>query len=133
MFRGFRWQFVTLLFATIIFALAIVVRGVKQTQIPPQQTAIPAKAEIKHTETPLPPASATPATTSAAPIASANANRFSVYREALVGSVQRLNPIFAHLNPVDRDISSLIFEGLFATNDYGAAIPRLAKRNCGFR
>ncbi len=127
MFRGFRWQFVTLLFATIILALAIVMRGVQQTQIRPRETAIPTKAEIKHTETPLPPASATPDATSAAPIASANANRFSVYREALVGSVQRLNPMFAHLNPIDRDISSLIFEGLFATNDYGAAIPRLAE------
>ena len=44
----------------------------------------------------------------------------------MVGTVQRLNPLFAHLNPLDSDISSLIFEGLFAINDYGEVVPRLA-------
>lgn len=44
----------------------------------------------------------------------------------MVGSVQRLNPLFAHLNPVDRDIASLIFESLFVINDYGEAITHLA-------
>ena len=38
----------------------------------------------------------------------------------------RLNPLFAHLNPIDRDIASLIFESLFVINDYGEAIPHLA-------
>lgn len=45
-----------------------------------------------------------------------------------MGTVRRLNPLFAHLNPVDRDISSLIFEGLFAANEYGETVPRLAER-----
>ena len=42
--------------------------------------------------------------------------------------MRRVNPLFAHLNPVDRDISSLIFEGLFAANEYGEIVPRLAER-----
>lgn len=34
------------------------------------------------------------------------------YNEGMVGEIQHLNPVFADLNDVDRDISSLIFEGL---------------------
>ncbi|MCY4071918.1 MAG: ABC transporter substrate-binding protein [Chloroflexi bacterium] len=49
------------------------------------------------------------------------------YREGLVGTVQRLNPVFAQLNPVDQDITSLIFQGLFATNEYGSPVLDLAE------
>jgi len=34
------------------------------------------------------------------------------YNEGLVGEILRLNPVYADLNSVDRDITSLIFEGL---------------------
>ncbi|MBT7483745.1 hypothetical protein HN680_03150, partial [Candidatus Peregrinibacteria bacterium] len=34
------------------------------------------------------------------------------YNEGLVGEIKHLNPVFADLNEVDRDITSLIFEGL---------------------
>lgn len=34
------------------------------------------------------------------------------YNEGLVGEIIRLNPIYADLNDVDRDITSLVFEGL---------------------
>ena len=40
----------------------------------------------------------------------------------------RLNPVFAQLNPVDRDISSLIFEGLFTTDEYGSPVLDLAEK-----
>ena len=46
--------------------------------------------------------------------------------EALVGRIVKLNPLLATYNPVDRDITSLIFEGLTATNEYGEIVPRLA-------
>ncbi|MFW5748883.1 MAG: hypothetical protein ACOCYT_04640, partial [Chloroflexota bacterium] len=49
------------------------------------------------------------------------------YTEGLVGEVRRLNPLFGPLNPVDADISSLIFEGLTTINSYGEVIPRLAE------
>lgn len=48
------------------------------------------------------------------------------YREALIGDVQRLNPLFASMNPVDADITSLIFEGLTRINEYGEPVPALA-------
>src|SRR5690606_26024157 len=47
--------------------------------------------------------------------------------EALVGKIRKLNPLLATYNPVDRDITSLIFEGLTATNAYGEIVPRLAE------
>ncbi len=47
--------------------------------------------------------------------------------EALIGEIHKLNPLLATNNPVDRDITSLIFEGLTTTNDYGEIIPDLAK------
>lgn len=46
--------------------------------------------------------------------------------EGLVGQVGKLNPLFANLNPVDRDITSLIYEGLTSINAYGEVIPDLA-------
>src|SRR5690606_32746272 len=70
----------------------------------PQPTALPTDASIT--------GDPTPARVSAS-------DGVPTYREALVGNVQRLNPLFAPLNPVDRDISSLIFEGLTETNAYG--------------
>ncbi len=46
--------------------------------------------------------------------------------EALVGQIRKLNPLLALYNPVDRDITALIFEGLTTTNDYGEIVPQLA-------
>ncbi|GAB1421768.1 peptide ABC transporter substrate-binding protein [Anaerolineales bacterium] len=51
----------------------------------------------------------------------------STYTESLAGTLDRINPVFAHLNPVNRDISSLIFEGLTQINEFGEAVPDLAK------
>jgi peptide/nickel transport system substrate-binding protein len=49
------------------------------------------------------------------------------YREAVIGRISRLNPLFATLNPVDRDITRLIFEGLVGTNAFGEPSPLLAE------
>ncbi len=43
------------------------------------------------------------------------------------GRDSQLNPLLAVYNPVDRDITSQIFEGLTATNAYGEIEPRLAE------
>jgi peptide/nickel transport system substrate-binding protein len=48
------------------------------------------------------------------------------FREALIGEVQRLNPLYADLNPTDADITSLMFEGLVRINEYGEPAPGLA-------
>lgn len=47
--------------------------------------------------------------------------------EALVGQINKLNPLFASNNPVDRDITSLIYEGLTTINQYGEIVPDLAE------
>src|SRR5690606_28750419 len=49
------------------------------------------------------------------------------FREGLVGPVLRLNPLLAELNPAERDITSLIYEGLTDTNEYGEPVPDLAR------
>jgi peptide/nickel transport system substrate-binding protein len=51
----------------------------------------------------------------------------STFAEGLIGHVQRLNPLLAGLNPVDQDITSLIFEGLTRLNQYGEPVPALAR------
>ncbi len=48
------------------------------------------------------------------------------YTEALVGAPRLLNPLFAALNPVDRDLTRLIFSGLTRSDSRGRAVPDLA-------
>jgi peptide/nickel transport system substrate-binding protein len=48
--------------------------------------------------------------------------------EGLVGQINKLNPLFAEYNPVDEDLTSLIYEGLTSINQYGEVVPRLAER-----
>lgn len=48
------------------------------------------------------------------------------YVEAIVGSPIYLNPILCDFNPVDRDLCSLIYDGLTDTNAQGESIPNLA-------
>ena len=47
--------------------------------------------------------------------------RGGIYTEALVGSMQRLNPILDYNNNVDHDINRLIFSGLLRFDDRGLA------------
>lgn len=124
MFRGFRWQLLAFILALLVFFIAFAFRVIRQTSVP-ETTPVPTNARLAITATPV------PASTREAPVRATEApagKPVHGYREGLVGAVSRLNPVFAHLNAVDRDISSLIFEGLFATNEYGAAIPLLAER-----
>ena len=49
------------------------------------------------------------------------------YVEGLVGSPQYINPILCQ-NQVDRDLCSLIFNGLTKLNERGEVVPDLAER-----
>ncbi len=127
MLRGFRWQLAALLLAAVLFVISFVLRSAEQPpSLPPTLTSPPAAAasatpdNIVIPPTAIPDATALPVVTPAA--------QGQHYTEALVGSVQRLNPLFAELNPVDRDISSLIFEGLTRSDSYGEPVPALAER-----
>ena len=51
-----------------------------------------------------------------------------IYTEALIGSLQRLNPLLDAENSVDRDIDSLIFSGLVKFDSRGIPQPDLAER-----
>jgi|Deesub1362A_J573_1020465.scaffolds.fasta_scaffold00913_4 peptide/nickel transport system substrate-binding protein len=49
-----------------------------------------------------------------------------VYREALVGSIVRLNPVLDAFNQVDRDIDRLLYRGLVGYDYRGVIVPELA-------
>lgn len=51
-----------------------------------------------------------------------------VVTEALVGTPKLINPLFAPLNDVDRDLSALIFSGLFRLDESYEPVPDLADR-----
>ena len=112
MLRGFRWQLGLMVLAVILLGVAIVLRPTPAAEPPAGPTPTITPLPVGVSPTLIPPQAME------APVA---------YREGLVGQIQRLNPLFAPLNPVDRDITSLIFEGLVGTNAYGEYIPRLAK------
>jgi peptide/nickel transport system substrate-binding protein len=50
-----------------------------------------------------------------------------VYTEALIGNLQRLNPLLDNNNSADRDIDSLIYSGLVKFDSRGIAQPDLAQ------
>lgn len=130
MFRGFRWQLIALILALCLFLSGALFRLNRQSSQLKPASPTPAPL-LPMTTTASPPLETPPTSTSvASPQAQTQTSSLpeAAYREGLVGAVRRLNPLFAHLNPVDRDISSLIFEGLFATNEYGEVVPRLAER-----
>ncbi len=112
MLRGLKWQLLLLTLAIILLGGAILLQPGQPEEAPPQPptpTVTPAPAAAL--PTPLPPQAMD------SPV---------VFREGVVGQVQRLNPLYADLNPVDRDITRLIFEGLVTTNAYGEYQPLLA-------
>jgi peptide/nickel transport system substrate-binding protein len=49
------------------------------------------------------------------------------YTEAIVGAPSRVNPLFAHLNDTDRDLTSLVFSGLARLSADGQVLPDLAE------
>lgn len=129
MLRGFRWQLIALILSVVLFVFGLIYRSNIQPMPQITATIAPTSTPITLTSTALP-----EPTISSEIIPTPDANNIQVlttslttYREALVGQVGRLNPIFAHLNPVDNDISKLIFEGLIKTNSYGEPVPALAK------
>lgn len=64
---------------------------------------------------------------SIAPFATAEPEQGGIYTEALVGSLQRLNPLFDQYNSADRDVDRLIFSGLVRFDARGLPQPDLAE------
>ena len=130
MFRGFRWQLTTLILALAVFLAGALFRINRQTGPVVPAPPTPNSSQATDTTTDSSAIARPEATAVAAPASDASpaAESRAPYREGMVGAVARLNPLFAHFNPVDRDLASLIFEGLFTTNDYGEVVPQLAER-----
>ncbi len=122
MLRGFRWQLIALLLAAALFVIGLMVRSSDAPTPAPTATATIGSEEAGIAALPSP----TPNPTSP-PLQVTLTTDGGTYREALIGTVQRLNPLFANLNPVDRDITALIFEGLTKTDAFGEPIPALAQ------
>ena len=55
-----------------------------------------------------------------------HASKGGIYTEALVGSIQRLNPLLDSSNQADQDVDRLIFSGLVKFDSRGIAQPDLA-------
>ncbi|MBK9122322.1 MAG: peptide ABC transporter substrate-binding protein [Chloroflexi bacterium] len=130
MLSGRRWQLILLLAAAAVFAVAVVSRVNRPAPPPtatPRASDTPSAAAVPTDEgTPLPIPDPTSIPTPAI-LALASSDGVPTYREGLVGQVQRLNPLFATLNPVDADITALIFEGLTTINAFGEPVPALAE------
>lgn len=123
MLRGFRWQLIVFVMALALFLVSLASRPSEpESPAPPTTPDTPAEIQTAEPEALIP--APTPETVQA--IVSSGSEPVT-FTEALVGNVQRLNPLLADLNPVDADITSLIFEGLTRPNQYGEPSPALAK------
>ena len=100
MLRGNRWPFLALLGSVALLVIAILSRTGRGTEF---------------------------ATTAPTPTAAPITRRPAMFTEALIGQVRKLNPLLVGPNQADRDITSLIFEGLVGTNQYGEYTPLLAE------
>lgn len=115
MLRGFRWQLFALVVSAGIFMGMFFNRPIVDTPSP-----------IQATESPLPPTPTAPPPTVMIPIVAVETRPPNSYREALVGDIQRINPLFSRDNRNERDLVALIFEGLTTTNEYGEVVGSLA-------
>ncbi len=131
MFRGFRWQLIAFIIAILLFGIGLVYRSsIPTPQLPTNTPVVPTESPTA-TSTPIPTDVPLPTPFPETPVAQLSETTngsapITTYREGMVGTIQRLNPIFAHLNPVDTDIASLIFEGLMRTNEFGEPVLNLA-------
>jgi peptide/nickel transport system substrate-binding protein len=119
MLRGFRWQLIALVAAAALFAAALANRP---EPMPNQPAVLKAATVTQAAPTPAPTFTPNPG------ILIQPETRIGVvptFREGVVGAVHRLNPLLA--NPAERDITTLIFEGLTRSNAYGEPEPNLAQ------
>ncbi len=130
MWKALRWPLVALLFAILLLVAALYTQlaSDSDTDDPSNETPVSVLPQITPSPTPevveptaIPTIEIAPGETLPKPVP-------GQLTEALVGSISKINPLYAEFNPVDRDIASLIFEGLTAINQYGEVVPDLAER-----
>lgn len=120
MLRGLRWQLIAFIMAVLLFSAALSTRLSVETAEPetPAQPAPTQTSQPVPTLTPNPGVLVQPEAPSA---------EIVTFREGLIGAVRQLNPLLVGDNAAERDIASLIFEGLTRTNQYGEPQPNLAR------
>lgn len=116
MLNGFRWQLLALVISILVFATVLSFRlfGVS-SEVTPTATLETTQAPtmtVAPTFTPLP--TQVIDTSNIVP-----EDTVMTFTEGIVGNVQRLNPLFV-TSQAERDITSLIFEGLMTINEFGA-------------
>ncbi len=136
MLKTLRLPLVALFFAIILLAVALYIRFAEDdanTQQSQDNTpnAIVGNNDGINTPTSEIEATQLPTPSPAPTIAAVNTRIEPIpgqLTEALVGNIQKLNPLFVSFNEVDSDITSLIFEGLTTINEFGEVISDLAER-----
>lgn len=130
MLRQYRWQWLAFISALVLFT-AVAFSRVSDTHQPTLATpadGLPQPTALTFVTDSSPAPSPTLALQAAAePPPHFVTDELPSFREALVGTVQRINPLYAALNPVDADLSALIFEGLVRINEFGEPVPHLAE------
>lgn len=134
--RGFRWQFMAFVLSLLVFMVALGTRLLAPAPLPPSPTPDVAVLQVDSTSQAQQP-SATPSMIPPAIMQSTAIPAVTVpdiddgvttYTEALIGEVTRLNPILAQRNPVENDITNLIFDSLITINTFGEPVGELARR-----
>jgi len=138
--RGTRWQILALVISAVVFFTALATRFSTPTAPEqPTQAATPVAADVTPSPQAQPeiqvaateaPDQALPSTLPepiSLPVPAPAGDGVPTFSEALVGTVTRLNPLFANLNPAERDITALIYEGLTEINMFGEPAPDLAR------
>lgn len=121
-----RWQTIAFVLSVVLFGVALLVRLNTLAPVPPPPTNSNTGVAPTSQPSAIPPeVLIIPAQ---APTQTSSSDDVPTFREAVIGTVQRLNPLYASLNPVDSDITSLIFEGMFRINRFGEPSPVLAKQ-----
>ncbi len=119
---GFRWQLLALVVSIILFGVVLGFRLMDDgenvvTETPTATTAI--TMTVAPTFTPAP-------TQIAVAESASQENSVITFTEGIVGAIQRLNPLLV-TNQAERDITSLIYEGLVDINEFGEPAPDLAQ------
>src|SRR5689334_9012700 len=121
MLTGVRWQVLALFASLLIFGLVLTFR---LNQASPEAPVITATQAPSLTPAPTFTPAPTQAPNLSAPLPE---DTVATFTEAAIGSVQRLNPLLIG-SQAERDITSLIFEGLTRINEYGEPVGVLAQR-----
>ncbi|MEO1646705.1 MAG: ABC transporter substrate-binding protein, partial [Chloroflexota bacterium] len=127
MLRGFRWQALALVISVVLFGIVVSFRFLGGDTTPDTSTEATSESA---SPTPSPAPTLTPAPTFTPQPTTVDSvavpeDTIATFTEGVVGSVQRLNPLLIS-SQAERDITSLIFQGLVGINEFGEPEPELA-------